>query len=186
MIIRAYQTGLPGLSNLRYRTILTPLDSSNRAECVLPVAVRLASHFNARLLISHVVSRPEMPRRTAPTAEDIQLADELTERNRSEAAKYLKQIESRLSCEEVNLQTRLLIKENVASALHGLVEQENIDLVVMSAHGYSGESRWPYGNVVEKFITYGSTPLLIYQDFRPEELGDSQRKVARSSETRGH
>ncbi|MBN1147946.1 MAG: universal stress protein [Anaerolineales bacterium] len=173
MIVRAYQAIPQDLANLSYGTILVPLDSSQRAECALAAAARLASFYQARLLMAHVVSRPEMPRRTTPTQEEITLADQLTERNRAEAEKYLKQIENRLSSKEVNLQTRLLIRKNVASALHELVDQEKVDLVIMSAHGYSGETRWPYGNVVEKFVTYGSTPLLIYQDFKPGELRDA-------------
>ncbi|MEA3398019.1 MAG: universal stress protein [Chloroflexota bacterium] len=47
--------------------------------------------------------------------------------------------------------------------LHNLVEQVDADLVVLSAHGHSGETRWPYGNVVVSFIGYGATPLLIVQ-----------------------
>ena len=173
MIVRAYAADIPDIMELRYRTVLTPLDSSQRAECALPIASRLASHYNATLILAHIVSRPEMPRRTTPTTEDIALADQLTDHNRTEAARYLKQLQSRLNSQEINLETRLQIRSNVASALHELVDQEHVDLVIMSAHGYSGESRWPYGNVVEKFITFGSTPLLIYQDFRPGQLENS-------------
>jgi nucleotide-binding universal stress UspA family protein len=170
MIVRAYQPFNKSVGDLRYRTILVPLDSSQRAECALPAAIQLARYHQARLLAAHVVALPEMPRRTGPTKQEIALVDQLTEHNRAEATKYLQQIGKRLSSKDINIDTRLLIRKNVASALHELVEQEKADLVVMSAHGYSGETHWPYGNVVEKFIAYGTTPLLIYQDFQPGEL----------------
>jgi hypothetical protein len=38
----------------------------------------------------------------------------------------------------------------------------------LSAHGYSGEARWPYGSITNRFITNGTTPLLIVQDLRQE------------------
>jgi nucleotide-binding universal stress UspA family protein len=44
------------------------------------------------------------------------------------------------------------------------VEQEQIDLVAFSAHGYSGKHQWPYGSVVNNFILYSKVPLLIVQD----------------------
>jgi nucleotide-binding universal stress UspA family protein len=65
---------------------------------------------------------------------------------------------------------RLLTAPGVAVALHDLAEQEKVDLVMLSAHGYSGGSRWPYGSVTTSFIAYGSGPLLIVQDLSPEEV----------------
>jgi len=185
LIVQAYHSPLDELDVLQYKNIMIPLDSSQRAECALPIVTRLARHFKAKLLVVHVVSRPEMPRRTTPTAEDISLAGQLSERNREEAAKYLQQIKHRLESKDVDVHTRLLLQDDVASALHGLAEQEKVDLLVMSAHGYSGESKWTYGNVVEKFITYGSTPLLIYQDFKPNELGHTQAEAA-MEQHKGH
>lgn len=174
MIVRAYQTFPGELTAMNYPTILAPLDISQRAECILPIAVRLAQQYRARLIFAHIVAQPEMPRRTAPSEEDIALAKQLVERNCAEATKYLSQVKNRISSNDILVETRLLVRENAASALAELVIQEKVELVVMSAHGYSGEAMWPYGNVVEKFIHYGSTPLLIYQDFKPDEFKQTQ------------
>ena len=126
-----------------------------------------------------------MPRRTPLTVEDDKLSKSLTERNKQEAAKYLAQIENRLRAKTVDVQTRLLLREDISSTLHELADQEEVDLVVMSAHGYSGARKWPYGNIVQKFIAYGSTPLLIYQDFKPNELGLTQAETVLDEHT-GH
>lgn len=174
MIVRAYQTIPAGLSAMNYPSILAPLDISQRAECILPIAVKLARQYGARLIFAHIVVQPEMPRRTAPSEEDINLAKQLVDRNHAEATKYLSQVKNRLASQDLRVETRLLVRENTASALAELVIEENVELVVMSAHGYSGETMWPYGNVVEKFIHYGSTPLLIYQDLKPEEFKQTQ------------
>ncbi|MFH1524640.1 MAG: universal stress protein, partial [Chloroflexota bacterium] len=56
-----------------------------------------------------------------------------------------------------------------AAVLHELVEQENIDMVALSAHGYSGNKQWPYGSMVNNFILYSKVPLLIVQDLPAKE-----------------
>ena len=82
MIVRAYETAQTDIFNLQYQRILAPLDNSTRAECVLPLAVVLARIPETQILLTHVVQRPEMPRRTPPGQEDTELADRIVERNR--------------------------------------------------------------------------------------------------------
>ncbi len=182
MIVRAYQSVTGDLSSLRYRRLLVPLDGSQRAECVLPLATMLARFHESQLLLAHVVRRPEIPRRASPTREEIELVSQLTERNQLEARKRLEQLRSRLSS---NVHIHLLVDDSVASTLHTVVRQEDIDLVVLSAHGYSGETQWPYGGVALNFIAYGTTPLLIVQDLSQDELQVTQAEMA-VREYKGH
>lgn len=182
MIVRAYRPTSKELSGLRYRRLLVPLDGSQRAECVLPLATTLAHHHDSQLVLAHIVSKPEMPRRAPPTREDIELADLVTTRNRHEATRYLEQLRSRLPLEA---QIILMDSENVVASLHELVESEEIDLVLLSAHGYSGGAKWPYGSVTISFIAYGTTPLLILQDLPPDEVEPTLAEVA-ARERKGH
>lgn len=175
MIVRAYQPASEELTELIYRRILLPLDGSQRAEYVLPMAIALARANQAEILAAHVVKKPEMPRRTPPTQEDIELANQVTERNRAEAARYLDELKSRL---EVNIETRLLISDNVSESLHDLVEQAGVDLVLLGAHGYTGATKWPYGSTVISFIAYGTTPLLVVQDLPPSHIEPTQAELA--------
>ena len=182
MIVRAYQPVTSDLAGLRYRRLLVPLDCSQRAECVLPPATTLARFHKSELLLVNVVSRPEMPRRAPLTQEEVELANRITELNQLEAVRYLEQFQSRLSSD---VRTRLLVGDDVAATLHDLVDQENIDLVVLSAHGYTGGTKWPYGNLVVNFIAYGTTPLLIVQDLPPHEV-ERTRAEAAATEYKGH
>jgi nucleotide-binding universal stress UspA family protein len=182
MIVRAYQSVTRDLTALQYRRVLVPLDCSQRAECVLPLAIALARFHKSQLLLAHIVSRPELPRRAPLTQEDIELADHITERNQLEASRYLGLLQSRLSSD---IHIRLSVNDNVASTLHNLVQQEDIDLVLLSAHGYSGETKWPYGSVALNFIAYGTTPLLIVQDLSQDELESTQAETA-AREYKGH
>ena len=54
--------------------------------------------------------------------------------------------------------------------LHELVEQKQVDLVVLTAHGHSCHSQWPYSALVNSFITYGATSLLILQVLPSNEI----------------
>jgi nucleotide-binding universal stress UspA family protein len=182
MIVRAYLPVTSDLASLRYQRLLVPLDCSQRAECALPLATTLARFYESQLLLAHVVVRPEMPRRAPLTQEEIELANRLTERNRLEANRCLEQLRSQL---HPDVQLCLLVGDNVAAALHELVKQEDVDLVVLSAHGYSGGARWPYGSVALNFIAYGTTPLLIVQDLSQDELESTQVEMA-AREYKGH
>jgi len=175
MLVRAYQPTPTEMTSLRYRRILVPIDGSQRAECVLPMARTLARFHEAQVLLAHVVRRPEMPRRTPPSREDIELADRLVERNRTEAIQYMEDLRSQLPGE---IQARVLVTDHIAATLHELVEQEKIDLVILSAHGHSGLIRWPYGSMVMSFITFGTTPLLIVQDLPQNEVEPSPAEIA--------
>lgn len=182
MIVRAYQPGSERGGVARYRRILVPLDGSQRAECVLPVAAVLAEANRGTLLLTHVVREPEMPRQTKPTEEDLQLAQRLVERNTVEAEAYLGRLEKRLS---VDAQTRLLVGGDVATMLQDAVESEEADLVVLSAHGYSGAPRRTYGSITASFVAYGITPLLIVQDIEEGESQPSQAELL-IKEHKGH
>ena len=182
MIVRAYQPVSGALGDLRYRRLLVPLDCSRRAECVLSLSATLARHHESDLLAAHVVVRPQMPRWSPPTQEDVELANRIVERNRLEATRYLKQLQSRL---DVHVRTSVLLSDHTAETLHDLVEQASADLVILSAHGYSGGTKWPYGSLVVNFIGYGTTPLMIVQDLSPDEVERTRAEML-ARERKGH
>ncbi len=163
LIIRAHQYGSL-LEAPFYRHILVPLDGSQRAENVLPIVTQLAHFHKSQVHLVQVVQTPEMARQMPPAREDIELSNRIVARNQEEAERYLEQLKSRSYLEGLAIKTHLLTGENAAVALHQLVDQESIDMVALSAHGYSGNHQWPYGSMVNNFILYGRVPLLIVQD----------------------
>ena len=165
LIIRTSQPMADLNNDLRYQRLLVPLDGSQRAGSALTLAAAFAEAYQSELLIVQVVSKPEMARNMPLSQEDAELVNRFVERNQDEGSRYLEQTQAHLPA---NTQTRLLVSDNVAAALQSLSEQEKIDLLVLSAHGYSGEARWPYGSITNRFITNGTTPLLIVQDLLQE------------------
>ncbi len=165
MIIRAYQP--VQVEPFCYGRILLPLDGSQRAESVLQIAIELSRFWKAELLVAHVIARPQMPRWKPLSQEEIQLAEKIVECNRVEATQYLAELKHRFA---LQLETHLFVSDKVASSLHRFVKDQDVDLVVLTAHGFSGETAWPYGSMVFTFIAYGSSPLLIYQDMSTENI----------------
>jgi nucleotide-binding universal stress UspA family protein len=185
LLVPAYRAagGEPAL--MRYQHLFVGLDCSARAEYVLPFAVGLAQFHKAVLILGMVIRAPEMVHRLPPSAEDLDLVNRISERNRELGEHYLEQLREQISMQGVELETRLVLRENVTSTLHDMVAQEHADLVMLVAHGRSGDDRWPYGSIATSFITYGNTPLIVMQDLSREQI---KRTVAEMAvrETKGH
>lgn len=165
-----------------YQHILVPLDGSQRAENVLPIITQLAKYHKSQIHLVQVVQTPEMARQMPLEREDIEISNQVVARNQDEAGRYLEQVKSRSVLEGITVITHLVTSDNAAVSLHKMVEQENIQLVTLSAHGYSGIRQWPYGNMVNNFIMYGKTSLLIVQDLPAEQdssqIGQLSRELA--------
>ncbi len=182
MIVSAYQPTIADISELRYQKIFLPLDGSQRAEMPLALAESLVRTYNCSLLAAHIVQQPELPRRTAASKEDVSLVNQLTSRNHEEALKYLDSLKTRLS---VPLETRLEISSKVGLTLHEIANEAKVDLTILSAHGYSGNTNWPFGSVVTSFLIYGGSSLLILQDLPADRIQPTRAEVA-AQEIGGH
>lgn len=144
-----------------YQRILLPIDGSQRAECVLPIVATLSRKHGGHVLLVQVVQRPEIPRRMPLTQNEVHLADAIVQGNQHEAEHYLAGLKDRLPGD---METRMLVGSHAGSMLHELAAQEQIDLVVLSAHGYSSQTAWMYGSQATSFLTHGNTSVLVVQD----------------------
>lgn len=174
LIVRERQSTYEGAEDLHYQRLLVPLDGSQRGGSALPIVTAFAEAFQSELLLVHVVKNPEMARHMPLSHQDAELAVRFVERNREEGSKYLEQTKVHLT---TSTETRLLVGNNVAAALQTISEQERVDLLILSAHGYSGEARWPYGSITNRFITNGTVPLLIVQDLQWESSETARATV---------
>ncbi|HEX9839299.1 MAG TPA: universal stress protein [Anaerolineales bacterium] len=185
LLIRAYMSSGTDLEEVRYNRLFVGLDFSTRAEYILPVAVNLAEFHKAELILGMVIRKPELLHRFPLSAEEESLITRVADLNYRAASHYFDQLQSRLSLQGVSLQTRLTISDNATAALHDMVNQENADLVMLVAHGHSGERRWPYGSVAASFIAYGTAPLMIMQDLSGDEIKRSPAEIS-AREVKGH
>ena len=172
LIIRA-----PQLNEKPYKRILVPLDGSLRAENVLPTVAPLARFCKSQVQIVHVVKTPEMARHLPSMPEDIELSNRIVVRSQEEALHYLDQVKYHSPLAGTDVKAHLIVSNNAAVAIHELIDREQIDIVVASAHGYSGISQWPYGSLVNNLIQYGKVPLLIVQDLPLKPVKEEASQV---------
>jgi nucleotide-binding universal stress UspA family protein len=182
LIVRAYQPDANDLANRGYRRLLVPLDGSQRAEVVLPAAKVISHYYRSKLLLAHLACQPAIHSRFPLTPAETELVTPIMDHNRKWTAKYLEEIRSH-SIPEVD--SRIHIIDGGYIELHNLVEAEDVNLVLLSAHGQTGNPRWPYGSVALSFIVYGTTPLLIVQDFYRDEVQKTIAEIFASEEI-GH
>jgi len=193
LLVRAYNETSSAESIQRYRRILLPIDSSRRAECALSAGIELArgemaadtppgsSGNAAKLLLAAVIRSPEMPIPEPLPLEISQLTEQLLQVSRMAVTKYLSEMTARLP---VNCESCVVENVSVASAIQELADQEDVDLVVLCAHGYSGRVNWPYGTVTRNYMEHGTKPVLVIQDVsrsqvRPTAAEDAAEKSGR-------
>lgn len=180
LLVRGYQPSSEGpdgtLEPESYRRILVPMDGSLRAEHVLGAADAIASGVGATIVLAHVVQPPRyIHRRSGSEIEST--VDGAIDRFVAEAQSYLDEVAAGLqSATEV----RVLRNRDPAAALHALAADEGVDLVLVSAHGQSGQRFWPQGGLATSFILHGTTTLLVLQDVPWDSLVASRAEVSSS------
>jgi len=113
------------------------------------------------------------------------LIDQIVEKNHQAASRYFDQLITQYSLEDSDIKTAIVVGDNAFAILHDMVEEVNADLVMLVAHGHSGERRWPYGSVTSSFIAHGNTALMILQDLSMGEIQPTHAELA-VKEGKGH
>jgi nucleotide-binding universal stress UspA family protein len=173
----------PAEGGVRYRRLLVPLDGSPQAETALPVAERIASAHHAELVIAHVVPVPELTQAGPLDAEDLELTDRLRRRNERVARLYLDRLRGQIGDRAPAPRMLLLQGGDVAIRLASLTETEQVDLIVMSAHGQSARTNTPCGSATDNLIARSSVPLLIVRS-RPKKMRWIGTRAASSTAAR--
>jgi nucleotide-binding universal stress UspA family protein len=190
IIVRSYDQQEGSSDRIHYRRILLPIDSSRRAECALSAGIVLAqgeallerasepavsltenalpeapvpvgASIQPKVILAAVITPPEIPI-PAPYPEKIgKLSDQLLEVSREAVGAYLSEVKLRLPVES---EIRVVESNSISSAIQDLANQEGVDLIIMSAHGYTGQSTHPFGNVTRSSMEDGTKTILVIQD----------------------
>jgi nucleotide-binding universal stress UspA family protein len=140
-----------------YSKILVPLDGSNTAENVLPLARCFARSLQIPVELLGVVDIAEMARRhvAADPASMIRtLVDDATRR----FGDYLERVAKNFPIGSVQCTVR---RGNAAEAIIESAAAERQTLIAMATHGRSGLDRWLLGSVAEKVLRAASNPTLV-------------------------
>ena len=141
-----------------FRHILVPLDASDLAEAVLPHVVALATTFDARVTLTHVLEAP-------PSASSTITTDPVSwELARSEATSYLDRVASTLARDGVTV-SRHLLEGVPATNVVAFADAHDVDVIALASHGRSGLLGWNLGSVSQKVALHGRVSLFIVRSW---------------------
>jgi nucleotide-binding universal stress UspA family protein len=175
LIVRSFQSPEEVGTHVPYQRILIPMDGSRRAECSLPTAIALAQDLNASLYTAHVIQKPVLPFTVEQTGEITQSLSNYMQVHHKALDQYMENLRQRVP---VPTEVQITEGNNIPRALHEIVHAQNIDLIVMCAHGSTGVIDWPYGSVAYNLLKYGLVTTLVIQDIARAQIRPSPAELA--------
>lgn len=160
------------------RRILVPLDGSQRAESVLPVAARMARTQGAEMLVVHVVQEP-LPTTLMEVAGCMDLAIKLAARLQVGAKRYLERIAQQLLRDGAAVRTLVLRHANAQQCLLEIARREQADLVMLSAHGSTCDSVRSFGSVTAHLLSRSTVSMLVLQDLIERDAHPARAAASR-------
>ncbi len=148
------------------KRILLPLDGSRTGEAAIPTAEMLGRLLDAELVLLHVVVPSSLQFDSFHgfiTEEIAELVDQAAKGNEErivDATEYLGNVS--MSLKEKGLISSIdIISGYPPDQIISYAEENDIDLIAMSSHGWSGVMRWAFGSVTNKVLHAGRTPVLL-------------------------
>jgi nucleotide-binding universal stress UspA family protein len=146
-----------------FKSLLIPLDGSELAEHVLPLASSIAAQAGAELTLLRVVHHPLEP--YLPEGESAWMESQL-ERLQGEATAYLEEVAQRLAPASSGAAGPHRVRRHVATGHPGSMIADyarsiEADLVVMATHGRSGLGRWALGSVADQVLQLITVPAIM-------------------------
>ena len=140
------------------KCVMVTLDSSDLARQALPIATEIAAKTGAELLLLSVI-----PPRITDVMRDLTDTRWTSEEMASAKSELMAEVEpyaETLSKGNVKV-TPLVVEGFVADTISVMAKQHNVDLLVMSTHGYSAALRWALGSIANKVLQSSDVPLLL-------------------------
>jgi universal stress protein A len=144
---------------LPVKKIFCPTDFSEPSYKALKEANDLAKHFNAELILIHVLHPLIMypAAMGAPGMVKTQVSDEV---QRDEVAKKSLEIILKEKIDASLKSRSILGKGNPADEIAFHAKEEKADLIVISTHGFTGWRHLIMGSVAEKVVRLAHCPVL--------------------------
>lgn len=147
----------------KIQTILVPVDFSDGSKAAYEFALDLAEQYDARVHLLHVVENT-----TSPDFENFPLA-----RNREQ---LIAKVKSELvAFAQVGGHPVVPVYPDVRvgtpwEQIIGAAQDDDVDLIIIPTHGYTGFKRLVIGSVAERVVRHAPCPVLALRN-----KGDFQR-----------
>lgn len=143
------------MPSIKLRTILVPVDFSERSRAALNYAVTLARDFGGSLVVLHVLDPLLIPGRL-----EAARLRQLKSSARREAAERLQSLNHELVQMGVRVQS-FLRHGPVADIIVAFAVAKKADLIIIGSQGRTGLSRLLIGSVAERVVRHATCPVLV-------------------------
>ena len=142
----------------RYKKIVVPIDGSGWSERAIAHAGDIARANNSEIILLHVFKPP-----AHEYTDQIALSGQIEQLDqiREQIKQYLIGIRNGLRKEGLNARVQFIEGQGVANLICDYINEEGVDLVVMSTHGRTGLARFLFGSVTQKVIEAIKVPVLL-------------------------
>lgn len=137
-----------------FNHLLVPLDGSELAEAVLPMALAIAERFDSKITLLRVVNSPYY------ASAGLEYAG-FNATLLQEGVAYLEAQQKKLQEAGFNAQVRLMEGDFIADTILDVADSLEVDAIAMSTHGRSGVRRWVFGSVADKVLQHARIPILL-------------------------
>jgi len=141
-----------------FRRILVPLDGSALAERALPCAARLAKFSGGSITLLRVVPSP-FTFASQRKESSVQMQG-VVDSDLAGAIDYLTRITASSVLAGVETTTEVF-KGTPAETILSVARSQQMDIIIMCSHGYTGMTRWALGSVAEKVASHAPVPVLV-------------------------
>lgn len=154
------------------KKVLCPLDFSPTSYSALKSAQQLAHQVNAEIILLHVISFP------APNNQGFKSEQEASDYARKTAEEQLRQIIS-TELSHISKGARFLILNGSPAGrlIVDAARDENVDLIVMGTHGWTGWRHLVLGSVTEEVMYRANCPVVTVGKAAIEKWDDAASAV---------
>jgi nucleotide-binding universal stress UspA family protein len=159
LLVRSGEGGKSG-GEVKFESIVVPLDTSKLAESVLPDVIDLAQRLNLEVILVHVCAVPLSAYYGAEDYYNPHYQD-LAAQLKQEAGHYLERKVRELKEQGLERVSAVVFEGSAADEIIAFARRESNSLVAMCTHGYSGVKHWVLGSVAEKVVRHSGDPVLV-------------------------
>jgi len=153
------------------RRILCPVDFSEFSMRAYQHALSVASHYDAKLFVQHVVELWRYPYADFASAELYdQFFRTLCKKGEEEVQRFVK------TCAHNEVRIESVVQEGMApDNILTFAKAQSVDLIVMGMHGRRGFDRLMLGSVTERVMRNAPCPVLTVNKPSYDVIGSDQR-----------
>ncbi|MFX1320647.1 MAG: universal stress protein [Promethearchaeota archaeon] len=147
------------INEIRYNSILVPIDGSNKSFNAVKYALKLALFFrDCSITICHIINKDKIKQISMYEGLNI---DQLEQKYIEQGEKYCRRAEQEakiIGFDDKNIESKILLGDPVEEIIK---MAPNFDIIVIAARGKQHITDYIIGHVTDRVIRLSEVPVLI-------------------------